>query len=261
MGLQGYEKSIIFNSNLVIDEELSSMHDYLLFIDTETTGLPIDWSAPYSDTRKWPSALQVAWIVCSWEGNELKRENYYVRDGKVAIEPKSEKIHRLNAAFLQNNGKTQSWVMSRLADDLNKYQPLIIGHFVELDYHVLGADFHRCSISNPLKGLPLFCTMLASAKYIKKPWIKYLRLSELYTELFQEKLEGSHNAAVDVAATVRSFFEMQKRGDITEETIDRQQKQLDRRAQFLRWEAKYKQIGLFLLMLFVFLIFYLLLIK
>ena len=32
-----------------------------LIFDTETTGLPKDFSAPISDTQNWPRCIQLAW--------------------------------------------------------------------------------------------------------------------------------------------------------------------------------------------------------
>ena len=34
-----------------------------LFIDTETTGLPKEYDAPYTDIDNWPRLVQLAWIV------------------------------------------------------------------------------------------------------------------------------------------------------------------------------------------------------
>jgi len=199
------------------------MQEYLLFIDTETTGLPRKWTATYEAIHHWPSAVEVAWILYTRDGKELKRENFYVSNNDVPISSRALEIHGYHQLYLQEYGVPREQVMQKLGDDLKKYHPLVVGHFVTLDVHVLGADFFRCSMVNPLPKLPLFCTMVASGKYVKKPWMKYLRLGEFYEELFGEVLENTHNALVDAEATANIFFELTKRGEIDDRIILEQQ--------------------------------------
>lgn len=199
------------------------MQEYLLFIDTEMTGLPKKWASDYTSIQRWPSAVQIAWVLCTTDGREVKTENFLISDNDVPVSSRARAIHGYHHSYLKQNGVPRKGVMQLLAADLATYHPLIVGHFVALDVHVLGADFFRCSIRNPFSGQPLFCTMLASTKYVTKPWMKYLPLEELYEELFGEALKGAHNALADAKATARSFFELLRRGEITEEAIVEQQ--------------------------------------
>jgi DNA polymerase-3 subunit epsilon len=68
--------------------------------------------------------------------------------------------------------------------------------------------------------------MLGSTNLIKNPSVKFLRLEQLYETLFNTTFENPHNAIADARATARCFFEMMKRGEITEEIIERQQRQI-----------------------------------
>ena len=43
---------------------------YLIF-DTETTGFPIDFQAPISQSDNWPRVVQLAWQVHDENGNEM----------------------------------------------------------------------------------------------------------------------------------------------------------------------------------------------
>lgn len=199
------------------------MRDYLLFIDTECSGLPRRWDAPYSEESNWPYSLQVAWVIYTKDGQEVKWENHYIKDDDFKISPSAYKIHRITREFLLKNGKSRREVMTLLADDVLKYQPLIVGHFLQLDIHMAAVDFYRANIENPLKNLPSFCTMLASSVLVKNPRKKYLRLPELYDMLFNTILVYHHNAIVDVRATAECFFELVKRGYINDEVIEQQQ--------------------------------------
>ena len=199
------------------------MRDHLLFIDTEATGLPKKWNEPYSNNKNWPHIVQIAWIIHHKDGREIKRENHYILDPAFKISAQAKKIHGITAEFLANHGEDRKLVMRMLSDDLGKYQPMLIAHFMELDLHLLNADFYRSGIESVLKDLPVFCTMLASAKYVQNYGVDNLRLGELYVLLFNKKAENLHNALGDATATAESYFELIKRGDINEKLIEQQQ--------------------------------------
>ena len=199
------------------------MSQYLLFIDTEATCLPKKWNQPYSNTKNWPHIVQVAWVIYDKSGKEIKRENHYIINSDFKISAQAKKIHGITPQFLAVNGKNRNFIMGLLADDLQQYNPMMVGHFIELDLHLLNADFYRTGIANNLKNLPVFCTMLASAKYVQNYGVDNLRLAELYTLLFNKKAKNLHNALGDALNTAESYFELIKRGDITDELITMQQ--------------------------------------
>ena len=199
------------------------MRDFILFIDTETSGLPKNWHAPYSEKDNWPFIVQIAWLIYTRTGKLLKTENHYIRDEDFEISPDSQDIHGINSEFLREKGKDRREVMGLLQHDLLKYSPLIVGHFMLLDYHMLGVGFYRAGIQNPVSDLPTFCTMELSAGFLSSSHKKHLKLGELYERLFGKPLEQQHNALLDAQATSACFFELRKKGDITEKIIVKQQ--------------------------------------
>ncbi|MBD1396030.1 3'-5' exonuclease [Pontibacter sp. JH31] len=199
------------------------MNEYLLFVDTETSGLPKDWNLPYSAPDNWPHIVQVAWEVYTWDGQQVKAENFYIAASDYEIHPVSQRIHGISQDFLQNKGLARGTVMQCLHDDLLYYKPLVVGHFMQLDYHMLGLGFYRAGLDNPLLELPAFCTMLATSHFIRESRQRHMRLGELYMRLFQEPLQDEHDASVDANATARCFFELWRKGDINEQTIVLQQ--------------------------------------
>jgi len=199
------------------------VRDYLLFVDTETSGLPKKWNQPYSVKGNWPFSIQIAWIIFNKEGVEIKRENHYINENDFKIEPTSLKVHGITHEFLKTHGERRKKVMHKLAYDIKKYNPMLIGHFMELDFHMLNADFYRSGIESPVKNSPLFCTMLASKTYVKNPQSKFLKLSELYNYLFDKTVNNIHDAMVDAEITAASFFELLKRQEINDSKIEAQQ--------------------------------------
>lgn len=202
------------------------MKDYLLFIDTEASGLPKNWNLPYDVAGNWPDCVQISWLIYTKDGQQIKTEDHYIKDNDFKIDESSTKIHGITRAFLNANGHNRNDVLKQLANDLTQYNPLVVGHFMLFDFHILGAGFFRAGIEYPLKRESTFCTMLGSKHLIKNPSVKFLRLGQLYETLFDKKLENQHNAMIDARATASCFFEMLKRGEINEDIILQQQKQI-----------------------------------
>lgn len=194
----------------------------MLFVDTETTGLPKSWSAPYTDNENWPCSVQVAWAIYTKEGQKVKAENFYVWDDAFEISPASIKIHGITQDFLKEHGVPREEALTQLAADLKQYQPLVVAHYMQLDYHMIGVGFHRAGMHNPLPGLPLFCTMKHTSSLPLHRHQRFLRLGELYERLFGVSLEHQHDAIVDATATAACFFELVKRGDLNDGMIERQ---------------------------------------
>lgn len=199
------------------------MSDYLLFVDTEASGLPINWELPYSAEGNWPSAVQISWLIYTRNGEEIKREDHYILNSDFIITPKAMEIHGINPGFLAVKGEPRNDIMQMLANDLLEYKPLVVGHFIELDYHILSADFYRAGIANPLVNLPLFCTMIATTQLIWTPMPKSLLLGDLFAFLFYKPLEKQHNALADAKAAADCYFELMKRGEISDSLVARQQ--------------------------------------
>jgi DNA polymerase III subunit epsilon len=195
------------------------VNEYLLFVDTETSGLPKDWNKPYADRDNWPHLVQVAWEVYTRQGELLKSENAYIKPSDYEMNVDSQRIHGISREFLESNGESRFDVLQRLQQDLLHYKPLVVGHFMQLDFHMLGLGFFRAGLDNPLEQLPTFCTMQATVHFVREARHRHLRLNELYLRLFGEPLQNEHDAATDAQATARVFFELWRKGDIDEETI------------------------------------------
>lgn len=201
---------------------LLDVKEYLLFVDTETSGIPHDWGKPYSSRDSWPHIAQLAWVVYTRDGQEIKAENHYIQPSDYDISPASGNIHGLTLDFLRDHGKPRHAVMQRLYRDLLHYQPLVVAHFMKLDFHMVGVGFYRAGLKNPLVELPTFCTMRATGQLVRYPSQGFLRLGELHERLFHEPLRQAHDALVDAYATARCFFEMRRQGIITDEIVAQQ---------------------------------------
>jgi len=196
--------------------------DYLLFIDTEASALPVKWTLPLTADSNWPHIVQVSWIIYDKNRSLIKKEDHYIKSDGFTITQSAIKTHGLTPGFLAAHGGNRNKILQLLCNDLLTYQPMIIGHFMRLDYYVLGADLYRSKLANPLTTLPVFCTMVATKHLVWNPLPRQLRLGELYTYLFGKDLQGQHNALVDAQATADCFFELLDRHEINESLIKTQ---------------------------------------
>ena len=195
------------------------MKDYILFIDTEASGLPKNWKAPYSKKNNWPTAVQISWVVFKKDGSEVKQENFYVYDEEIKIKKSAFKVHGITKAFLAEKGISRKEILVQLSNDINSFDPLLVAHFMELDYHILSADYYKSGLPNPFINATTFCTMMASKAFIKSVDKSFLRLNDLYKLLFNDTLHNQHNALVDARATAECFFELLKQGTIDNDII------------------------------------------
>lgn len=191
------------------------MNQYILFIDTETSDVPVDLTKPYSEPNIWPFAIQISWCIYTKAGKKIKEQSYFINNKDIRVSADSLKIHSISKQTLQDYGISRKTVLQMLQSDVAQYNPLLVGHFLQLDFHIIGADAYREKMINPLQLLPTFCTMLATKHLVKNPRITYLKLCDLYDMLFNKPLANAHNALCDAVATANCFFELVKLKEIT----------------------------------------------
>ena len=197
---------------------------YLIF-DTETTGLPKRWDAPITDTNNWPRCIQIAWQLHDALGNCIEHQDYLVQPEGFNIPYDAEKIHGISTELAQEQGAPLAEVLHKFNEVLGKTK-FVIGQNVGFDLNIMGAEFVRADIANPLQELPVLdtCTehtaslcQLPGGRYGK---FKLPTLTELHQFLFNKPFAEAHNATADVEATTRCFFELLRLGEFTKEQLD-----------------------------------------
>lgn len=191
---------------------------YLIF-DTETTGLPINYSAPVTDTANWPRMVQLAWECHDQTGKILFNKCFIIKPAGYTIPQAAEKVHGISTERAMAEGSELETVLTEFAGDLSGVS-LVVGHNVTFDLNILGAEFIRSGIPSGLSQINWLCTKEESTDFCALPGgkggkYKWPTLSELYECLFGEPFGEAHNAAADVAATSRCFFELVRRDVIT----------------------------------------------
>jgi len=187
-----------------------------LFFDTETTGLPLNWKAPVDDVDNWPRMVQAAWILHDDDGNELLDKNYIVRPEGFVIPEAAARVHGITTQRAQEEGCQLVQVLREL-QEVVAGADLLVGHNIDFDEKIIGAEFLRNGMGNILAGKNKICTMKCATNYCaieSRYGYKWPKLSELHYELFHAGFAEAHNAAVDIRITAKCFWEMKRRGII-----------------------------------------------
>ena len=189
---------------------------YLIF-DTETTGLPDNYSAPLSDFDNWPRCVQLAWQVHDETGKLISNGNYIVKPDGFTIPFNSEKIHGISTERAHEEGIPLTDVMDAFEKDVES-TTFIIGHNLEFDLNIMGSEYLRMERENLLTEKIHIDTKDDATEYCAIPGgrgrYKWPTLSELHDKLFDVGFEEAHNAAADVDATARAFLELVRIGVI-----------------------------------------------
>ena len=188
-----------------------------LIFDTETTGLPRNYNAPLTDFDNWPRMVQLAWQLHDEKGNILQHQSIIIRPEGFTIPFATIQIHGITNERALEEG-------ADLRESLNSFRSAVsaatylCGHNIEFDINIIGAEFLRSGLDNPLEEKPFIDTKNdQTTEFCAIPGgrggkFKWPTLTELYSRLFNSTFEEAHNAAFDVEATAKVFFEVLKRG-------------------------------------------------
>jgi DNA polymerase III epsilon subunit-like protein len=199
-----------------------------LFFDTETTGLPKRYDAPFYDSDNWPRLVQLSTILFDKSGNEVKGRNFIICPDGFEIPAETSKIHGITTERAKAEGLAIRDVLPLFFSDLS-LSGIVVGHNVDFDLAIVAAEVFRSlgreagktAIDVKMKaGRRFICTMRSGENLCKLPGkyegkYKWPKLAELYAALFEgANFAEAHNSEKDVAACAKCFFEMKRRGII-----------------------------------------------
>jgi len=192
---------------------------YLIF-DTETTGLPKNWNAPITDSDNWPRCIQLAWQVHNELGELVEVKNFIIKPEGFDIPFNASKIHGISTERALKTGQDLTFVLTEFNEALSKAK-FVIGHNVNFDLNIVGAEFHRVGAESPMMEMEkLDSCSETTATLCQIPGgrggkFKLPKLQELHQFLFQEEFAEAHNASADVEATARCFLELVRKKVLT----------------------------------------------
>ncbi len=190
-----------------------------LIFDTETTGLPGNLNAALTDLANWPRMVQLAWEVHDETGKLVEAKNRIIKPEGYTIPYSAEKIHGISTDKALQEGENIIEVLNEFSVSAERSK-VIIGHNVEFDTKILGAEYLRNDLEAAFLKKNIICTKITSTDFCALPGgrngkYKWPNLAELHTKLFSEQFAEAHNASADVAATARCFLELYRLGVIS----------------------------------------------
>jgi len=187
-----------------------------LFFDTETTGLPLNWKAPVTNLNNWPRMVQLAYLYYNAEGNKIDSGDYIIKPEGFTIPADVSRIHGITTKRAFEEGRELRTVLQEF-NQLIDEAVVLVAHNMNFDEKILGAEFLRMGMKNPIPAKQKICTMESTTRFCGLPGpygYKWPKLSELHRKLFGCDFEEAHNAAVDITATAKCFWELRRIGKL-----------------------------------------------
>lgn len=187
-----------------------------LFFDTETTGLPKNWKAPITDLANWPRMVQLAYLLYDNNGKMISGGDHIIKPVGFTIPAETSRIHGITTERALAEGKPILGVLHEF-NELIQEANFLVAHNISFDEKIVGAEFLRLKMADSVAPKKKICTMQTSTNFcaISGPYgYKWPKLSELYFKLFNYHFEEAHNAAADINATAKCFWELKRLGKI-----------------------------------------------
>ena len=187
-----------------------------LFFDTETTGLPRNWKAPVTDLSNWPRLVQLAYLYYDRNGNKISGGDFIIKPEGFTIPAETSRIHGITTERASSEGESLMIVLKTFQSLVSQAE-FLVAHNMSFDEKIVGAEFLRIGMQNTIPSKRKICTMESTTTFcaIDGPYgYKWPKLSELHYKLFKTGIDEAHNAAVDITATAKCFWELNRIGKI-----------------------------------------------
>ena len=197
--------------------------------DTETTGLPKGYNAPWYKLDNWPYIVQMSWLIYDTEeGGVIDDKDRVIRiDPDIEITPESIEKHGITKELSQASCYTIVDVLREFGHAISKCD-IIVAHNIKFDKNVVKCEYARNGMRNymDLYRGHLFCTMMNSIEVCKivkiskcgKPYNKWPTLEELHHHFFRNNPTNLHNSLVDIFVCFRCFYKLKFDKDVLRES-------------------------------------------
>lgn len=174
----------------------------ITFFDTETTGLI---SNTVKALNKQPHISQFYSLTCDENGNELSDLSLWANP-PVEISDEVFKVTKVSKEMLGDKPPFKD-IALQIKDNLESAD-IVVAHNAMFDKQMVNFEMQRLRLA---VNWPIVICTVEATEHLKG---YRLKLGLLYELLFDEKLTGAHDAAIDVRALARCYFELKKINEI-----------------------------------------------
>lgn len=193
-----------------------SIEKRIIVFDVETTGLPLRRNISYKESSNWPRIVQFAFGIYNINGETLEEHNFIINPDGFEIPENSTKIHKITNEIAKSKGIEIKKVLNIFLDKIENINYLV-AHNLNFDKSILLSELHRNNISFNWEKYIFkeLCTMESTTEYCKLlPYrynkYKWPKLEELHNKLFNETIDGFHNALVDIQVCKKCLFKLKE---------------------------------------------------
>jgi DNA polymerase III epsilon subunit-like protein len=188
-----------------------------IFIDTETTGLPImigyNRYHPYYQLEYYDKSrmIELGYIVYDSDNNKIKEFNKLIKPNNFEIT--NTEIHGITNDQAINEGISIVDALKELEQDL-KYADTIIAHNINFDINIILSEASRAKCTKLVESLHKKvkkCTFKLAQSIYKKNF----KLVNLYSHLFNKEIVQDHRALSDVKILVDCYYELLTKEELT----------------------------------------------
>lgn len=181
----------------------------VLFLDTETTGIPdraAKWDTDFAD---YPHVVQIAWL------HGCKVENHIIRPDGWEIPDDAKAVHGITTEYAMEHGEPFAAVVDMLIQDCHE-AGLICGHNIHFDTGIikanilreLGREYYDANdVESALYKGKRIDTMRSTMRWVDARFasgrLKFPNLGELYDRCFPGETFEAHDALEDCKAVAR----------------------------------------------------------
>lgn len=188
----------------------------ILFVDTETTGLPLRRYAQFTEVSVWPRIVSFAWAIVDSDSGVVSWGYNLVKPTGFVIPVEATLIHGITTAMAEREGSDLRGVLADFSQRMQELGPVqVTAHNAEFDVPIVAAELYRLGLPTSIARLPRFCTMQTTTALVgirRGRGYKWPKLCELYQHLFGRAHSSGHHSLGDLLATIECYCELCNRG-------------------------------------------------
>jgi DNA polymerase III epsilon subunit-like protein len=190
-------------------------------IDTETTGLPKTRAKPtLSNIDKYDECRMLSFALVEFSSDHKEVSSYHMLMYPSDFEVKCTEIHGITEEDAKKNGKhfEDFYLLLTTLIHYSVDDCVFVGHNLQFDMNVIRSEFIRHN-----KALDILdkVTEICTLKLYRQVFMKPIKLTALYKDIFNRELDGAHNALNDARGAgevypylikdIRKYFPIKKK--------------------------------------------------